>query len=251
MKLPQRILNIVIILSYFLAGCQSSPPHKGALPRDSDPNLPTAVPSTQPTPVSTRVLAPVTPTITPTITPIPNEVYGTVIDVLSGDTIAVVLKGDKLSRTYLVRYIGLESPPQSELTPWGLVAYEVNRELTRFKAVRLVKDKTDFDKSGYLLRYVYMGDKFINQDLLARGLAKLSPSDPDIAQQSVLAAAEAAARDSSLGLWGPAPTATVIRPRQTPAPGGSPPPPNMSLNLATSTPRLTTTVTATTTVTTP
>jgi endonuclease YncB( thermonuclease family) len=243
MNLAKLIISLFILGLFFTACGPSRSPQKGALPRLSTPDLPTAIPSTQPTPANTRVLALVTPTITPTITPIPAEATGLVVDVISGDTIAIVFKGDKLNQTYLVRYLGIESPPNSLSNPWGIVAYEANRELTRLKVVRLVRDKSEVDAKGDLLRYVYLGNTLLNQTMLERGLARAVITEPDVAQRATLTAAEALARQSVLGLWGPAPTATVVRVRSTPITSTISTPPSQSLNLATSTPYLTVTAT--------
>ena len=243
MNLAKLMTSLLILGLLFTACGPSHSPQKGALPRLSTADLPTAIPSAQPTPPNTRVMAFVTPTITPTVTPIPAEASGLVIDVISGDTIAVVLKGDKFSQTYLVHYLGIESPPNSLDNPWGIVAYETNRELARLKVVRLVRDKSDFDAKGNLLRYVYLGNTLLNQTLVARGLARAAITEPDVAQRATLTAAEALARENTLGLWGPAPTATTVYVRPTPITATISTPPSQSLNIATSTPYLTVTAT--------
>jgi endonuclease YncB( thermonuclease family) len=185
-----------------------------------------------------------TPGPTPTITPIPDEVRGLVVDVLSGDTIRVVMDGDPPGLTYEVRYIGIEAPPRSPDNPWGVVAYERNRQLIGMKVIRLVRDEQDFDDQGRLLRYVYAGNDMMSVAMVEQGLARAAISEPNTAFREEILAAEVRAREASLGLWGPLPTATPTRVGAAP-PTSAPPSPS------TSTPSATTTGTPATVTTTP
>ncbi len=172
--------------------------------------LPTAVSTLQPTPINTRVNPKVSPTITPTVTPLPAEVLGLVVEVIDGNTIAVVMRGDRLSRAYVVRYLNINTLPNKPDNPWGVVAYETNRDLTRLKVVRLVRDQTEADADGRLLRYVYLGKTFMNVMLVEKGLAKSAIRESDTTFRAEILVAESRAKGSSLGLWGPLPTATPI-----------------------------------------
>lgn len=172
--------------------------------------LPTSIPTVKPTPVSTRVLPPVslTPTITPTITAIPDEVRALVVDVIDGNTINVVMEGDPPGRIYQVRYIGIEVPPIEN--PWGAAAYEANRKKVGLKVVRLVRDQSNDDDEGRLLRYVYTDDELMSIILTEQGLARAAVTEPDTRFESEILEAEARARDGKLGLWGAsAPTSTA------------------------------------------
>jgi endonuclease YncB( thermonuclease family) len=164
-----------------------------------------------PTPDNTPVISNITPTATRTPTPIPDEVQGLVVDVIDGNTIAVVMQGDPFQKSYIIRYLGIEAPPRTLNNPWGVVAYETNRDLTLLKVVRLVRDQTEFDEDGNLLRYVYVGKTQLNVLLAERGLAKAAINEPDVALRPEILAAELSARGNNLGLWGPSPTSTPIR----------------------------------------
>lgn len=176
--------------------------------------LPTSIATPEPTPLNTRVLPAeaLTPAPTPTITPIPDEVMGLVVDVIDGDTIAVVLDGDSARQAYQVRYIGIEAPQNTSGNPWGVVAYEVNQRLTKLKIVRLVRDQTDFDAEGYLLRYVYLDNQLLSVVLTEQGLARAAIEAPDTQFEDEILAAEAQAREDQLGLWGPQPPTPTVTP---------------------------------------
>ncbi len=221
-RAAMRRVNSGLILALtllILASCGQSDgtQRAGVIPRAETVTLPTKAPTLKPSPMSTRVM-PVdvlTPPSPPTITPIPDEALGLVVDVIDGNIIAVVMDGDPANRAYKVRYLGIEAPENSSVDPWGVVAYETNHKLTNLKVVRLVRDKTDFDDDGYLLRYVYVGNQMMSIILTEQGLAKASIEKPDTRFEEEILEAEARAKEGGLGLWGqqlPTPTSTPAEP---------------------------------------
>ena len=239
-RTPRRLNRVVAVLRtiyaglslgmivIFVVGCgQSSAPVStpGAESSDGAVSLPTEIPTLAPSPVNTRVMpleviTPVpTSSITPTITPIPDEVRALVVEVIDGGTIGVVMDGDPPGRAYTVRYLGIDVPPNAPDTPWGTVAYERNRKMTNLKAVRLVRDQTDFDEEGYLLRYVYVGDELLSIVLTEQGLARANIVEPDTKFQTDIQEAEARAKAGGIGLWGPRPP-TPTPPRSQPTAAG-------------------------------
>ena len=56
----------------------------------------------------------------------------------------------------------------------------MNAQLLAGKKVRLEKDITDKDKYGRLLRYVYVGDIFVNAEMVRQGCAWAMVYPPDI-----------------------------------------------------------------------
>jgi endonuclease YncB( thermonuclease family) len=211
------VISVVVIL---LAGCgPATPATPGAVFREETVALPTGAPTPQPTPVSTRVVPAevLTPGPSPTITPLPAEVSALVVEVLDGETISVVLDDDPPGRTYRVRYLGIDAPPNTPSVPWGVVAFEINRNLTNGKVVRLERDESDVDADGNLLRYVYLGDDLLNITLVEQGLARANITGPDTRFQAEISEAEAQAEAGNLGLWGPPPTPT---PRLVASPTG-------------------------------
>ena len=102
-----------------------------------------------------------------------NEQIGVVSRVIDGDTINVVIDGT----THRVRYIGVNTPERNE----GCFseASEANNLMVMGKTVRLVKDKSETDRYGRLLRYVYAGDTFVNEELVRQGYAEAVLYKPD------------------------------------------------------------------------
>lgn len=122
----------------------------------------------------------------------------TVVTVVDGDTV-------RLANGQTVRYIGVNTPelnkgkglPQC----FAREATEANERLVLGKSVRLVKDVSEVDKYGRLLRYVYVGDTFVNEQLVADGYAHASTYPPDVFFSHVFSAKEQDARRQKKGLW--------------------------------------------------
>lgn len=210
---------VLLLLLTGLAGCvQATPATPGAVYREETVVLPTGGPTLKPTPFSTRVipLEALTPAPTPTITPLPDEVRALVVDIIDGDTITVVMDGDPPGQTYTVRYLGIDAPPNTASIPWGIVAYETNRELTNGQVVRLERDQTDTDSDGNLLRYVFRGDALMSITLAEQGLARANIVEPDTRFQTEILQAEELAKGGQLGLWGNKPPTPTARPLVSP-----------------------------------
>lgn len=121
-----------------------------------------------------------------------------VIKVIDGDTI-------KLENGGVVRYIGIDTPetvhPSKPVQCFGEEASKKNKELVEGKEVRLEKDISDTDKYDRLLRYVYIGDTFVNDYLVRNGYAHSSSYPPDVKYQDQFNQAEEEARENKRGLW--------------------------------------------------
>ena len=125
--------------------------------------------------------------------------------VIDGDTI-------ELSTGQKLRYIGIDTPetvhPQKGVQCFGVAASAENKRLVENQTVYLVKDVSETDRYGRLLRYVYLSPEasvsgMVNALLVQGGFAKSSSYPPDIAQQSVFQNLETEARLASRGLWSP------------------------------------------------
>jgi micrococcal nuclease len=155
--------------------------------------------------------------------PLPPGVQAFVVRVVDGETIEV---DAAIGRT-AVRYIGVDVP-ETLRQPIGCFSREAgnrNKELVEGRTVFLETDVSETDQFGRLLRYVYLEDmQMVNEVLVAEGLALASPSLPDVRHEDRLSVAQLQARNAGRGLWGPAcrPTATPVPPSLAPT---SPPAP--------------------------
>lgn len=117
--------------------------------------------------------------------------------VIDGDTIDVTINNQE----YRVRYIGIDSPERDE--PYYDSATKANIALVKGQTVRLVKDVSDTDRFGRLLRYIYLEDgTFVNEKLIAEGHAALITISPDLQYADHFRNLQREARNQGLGMWG-------------------------------------------------
>jgi micrococcal nuclease len=121
--------------------------------------------------------------------------------VVDGDTIDVDLNG-VIKR---IRYIGMDTPetvdPDSPVECFGPEASERNQALVAGQMVELEKDVSETDQYGRLLRYVYVGDRMINEELVLEGFATVATFPPDVKYIDRFVEAERQAREAGRGLW--------------------------------------------------
>ena len=145
------------------------------------------------------------PTLIPTDTPTPTveAEVAQVIRVIDGDTIEVELDGV----TYSVHYIGMNTPEMDEFC--GPEAKDVNASLVEGQEVMLVKDISETDRYDRLLRYVHVGDIFVNAELVKLGYASAATYPPDVRYSDLFVQLEREAREAGRGCWAtPQPTVT-------------------------------------------
>lgn len=122
--------------------------------------------------------------------------------VVDGDTIEVQLDGTEED----VRYIGVDTPetvkPGAPVDCFGPQASSFNHRLVEGRRVRLVFGVERRDRYGRLLAYVYLGDRFVNAELLRRGLARTLTIPPNDRYEERLKRLEIAAARAGRGLWG-------------------------------------------------
>jgi len=121
-----------------------------------------------------KALSSPTDILSPTTTIIPYEKQkAKVVRVIDGDTIEIEGK-------VKVRYIGVNTPelhdPKKPIECFGQAATDENKRLVEGKEVYMQRDVSDTDKYKRLLRYVWVGDVFVNDTLSARVLLKYQPS---------------------------------------------------------------------------
>ena len=153
-------------------------------------NNPTATPA-RPSSRVTRSASLVTPNAPP------SGDLAEVTHVFDGDTIEVELDG----RAYRLRYIGVDTPERDE--PYYQAAFDFNRDLVAGQTVTLVRDVSETDQYGRLLRYVYLSDgTFVNAAIIRQGMGRLVTFPPDVAQTEFLKGLQAEAREAGAGMWG-------------------------------------------------
>ncbi|MBI5746476.1 MAG: thermonuclease family protein [Nitrospirae bacterium] len=125
-------------------------------------------------------------------------------EAVDGDTV-------RISGGKLVRYIGIDAPELRrksggkwiyDPTPFSKEAYEVNKRLVEGKNVRLEYDKEKTDKYNRILAYLYVGDIFVNGEMIKTGLARASIYPPNEKYAGLLINLEKDAKESKMGMWG-------------------------------------------------
>jgi micrococcal nuclease len=121
---------------------------------------------------------------------------------VDGDTVEVQLGG----REEDVRYIGVDTPetvkPGTPVQCFGPRAHRFNSHLVGGERVRLVFGEERRDVYGRLLAYVYRGDRFVNAELLRRGLARTLTIPPNDRFAERFERLQTAAARAGRGLWG-------------------------------------------------
>jgi endonuclease YncB( thermonuclease family) len=135
-----------------------------------------------------------------------------VVRAVDGDTILVTFGGKR----YVVRYLGMDTPATVVRR-----ASAANNALVAGKTVILEAGASDTDRSGRLLRYVWLHDgptwTLVSLELVRRGFATVATHSPDRKYADAFLAAEREARARHLGFWGLAPKAKPT-PRATAKP---------------------------------
>lgn len=126
--------------------------------------------------------------------------YGVVEWVADGDTI-------KLCNGEMIRYIGIDTPelhhPKKDIYPefFAKEAKEFNENLVKGKKVKLEFDIEKKDKYGRLLAYVFVGDTFVNEELIKGGYAETFFIPPNTKYLSKFSILEDEAKKAKLGIW--------------------------------------------------
>ena len=118
--------------------------------------------------------------------------------VVDGDTI-------ELTDGRKVRYIGIDTPelhhPTKKVQCFGQEAMIKNKELVEGKTIKMEKDVSETDRYKRLLRYIYVGDVFVNEYLAREGYASQSTFPPDVKYAELFRTAAEDAREKNKGLW--------------------------------------------------
>lgn len=102
--------------------------------------------------------------------------------VIDGDSILVEMNSELIE----IRYVGINAPefdgPQERAAQ---IAMETNRNLVLGKTIWMVRDVRDKDKYHRLLRFVFVGDLFVNLELVKQGVAQVQDYPPDTSCQTL------------------------------------------------------------------
>lgn len=90
----------------------------------------------------------------------------TVTSVIDGDTINVRMNG----QTYRVRYVGVNTPERDEAC--YNEARNANVALVAGQEILMLRDRNNTDQYDRLLRYIFVGERFVNAELIANGWAE-------------------------------------------------------------------------------
>ncbi len=157
----------------------------------------------------------ITPSLTPSLTIINYSEPVKVTHVIDGDTIEI--EGGKK-----IRYIGINTPEFIRDTTgkktgedcFAQESYLENKKLVEGKTITMEKDVSETDKYGRLLRYVYIGNIFVNDYLIKNGFAKIMTIKPDIKFSQQFKIEEKEAKQNNLGIWKSCPIETPTMPRK-------------------------------------
>lgn len=226
----KKIHYALLILIISVLACQSSqPPTPTPLPLEKIIELTFAAINAQ----TAQAIPTATQTLVPTDTPIPSPTFtqvvvtspqtcirpqepqfAKVVAVVDGDTIRVEMDGV----IYPVRYIGIDTPESTtQVEPFGKEASQKNTELVSGQTVTMYRDTSETDQFDRLLRFVFVGDTFINYEMVKQGYAKAFRYPPDTACADLYQQAQDEASAFGVGMWtaqatfeASAPTETII-----------------------------------------
>jgi micrococcal nuclease len=135
----------------------------------------------------------------------PASAHAFVIRAVDGDTIEVRVGGEVED----VRYIGVDTPetvkPGTPVQCFGPQASAFDHHLVERRRVRLVFGVERRDVYGRLLAYVYLGHRFVNAELVRRGLARTLTIAPNDRHAGLFGRLERRAALAGRGLWGACP----------------------------------------------
>jgi endonuclease YncB( thermonuclease family) len=148
-------------------------------------------------------------TATAEVVRIPPQVqcqWATVRKVTDGDTIRVDFENGPLNQP--VRYIGMDTPetvkPDTPVQPFGPEAAAENARLVSGRRLCLEKDVSERDRYDRLLRYAWLPDgSMVNEILVSEGMATVETVPPDVKYVERFIAAQQQARAAARGMWAP------------------------------------------------
>jgi micrococcal nuclease len=131
-----------------------------------------------------------------------RRIEAAVVEVVDGDTARMRIDGREQS----VRYIGIDTPesviPGETPECFGKRSAGLNRKLVESERVTLVFGAERRDRYDRLLAYVYVGDLFVNAEIVRRGFARTLAIAPNTDFADRFTRLQQAAANAGRGLWG-------------------------------------------------
>lgn len=126
----------------------------------------------------------------------------TVLRIIDGDTMIMMVEGKK----EWVNLLAIDAP--ETVQPWGMVALNALNMLVAGKDIRIEFDKEQRTPEGQLWGYLWVGDTFVNREMVLNGYALWDTWPPNTRYDDQLLDAEFQARKDWKGMWkSPKPTA--------------------------------------------
>lgn len=126
-----------------------------------------------------------------------GAVAATLIRAVDGDTVEILVNG----QTETVRYVGIDTPERGE--PGYEAAQRANRRLLGDGDLFLVPDRSDRDRYGRMLRFIYTADGvFVNREMVAQGYAQPIEYRPDVTLADDFRQVARQAAEARRGFWG-------------------------------------------------
>lgn len=123
--------------------------------------------------------------------------------VIDGDTAEMDLSGGGEED---VRFIGVDTPesvdPDKPVECFGKKASHFTAELIEGERVELRFGAERRDRYDRLLAYVYLDERFVNEELVRLGYARTLEIAPNVDHAERFAALQQAAANTGRGLWG-------------------------------------------------
>lgn len=138
----------------------------------------------------------------------PDGPHATVLEIVDGDTIDADVGG----RRERIRLLGIDTPEIAHAATTDRSATDgecFGDEATAFTTsmippgteIRLERDIVGRDHYGRLLAHVYVGDRYVNGEIVRHGYATPMFIEPNRTRRDVIVAAATAAEADDLGLW--------------------------------------------------
>lgn len=120
-----------------------------------------------------------------------------VVNVPDGDSLTVEIEGSERK----VRLIGVNAPEYDEC--YGEQSAAGLRDLVNGKQVTITTDVEATDQYGRLLGYVFVGETFVNEEIVWRGWSLARGYEPNTSRQESIDRAGRVAREQQRGMWAP------------------------------------------------